>query len=247
MSADAASLPTLDLVCLGEAMVEFNQSPDEPTRYTAGFGGDTSNCAIAAARIGARSGYITQIGDDVFGARLLALWRDEGVDTAGVRVLPGGDTGVYFVTHGPNGHEFSYLRSGSAASRMEPASLPLAVIGGAVLVVDLRMFGLGFRNQPVAAVATAARPWLIGSLALILLTGYLLFSSLAAGKYYWNFAWWWKMYFLLAAIVYTFTVRQPFALRRAVNASAGVAKLVAGVSIFLWLGVAVMGRAIGFI
>ena len=55
------------------------------------------------------------------------------------------------------------------------------------------------------------------------------------------------MYFLLAAIVYTFTVRQPFALRRAASASVGVTKLVGGVSIFLWLGVAVMGRAIGFI
>ncbi|MFI4931013.1 MAG: sugar kinase [Burkholderiales bacterium] len=113
------SLP-LDLVCLGEAMVEFNQTPDDPTRYTAGFGGDTSNCAIAAARIGARSGYITQVGDDVFGAQLLALWRDEGVDTAGVRVLAAGETGVYFVTHGAQGHAFTYRRAGSAASRMAP-------------------------------------------------------------------------------------------------------------------------------
>jgi hypothetical protein len=123
----------------------------------------------------------------------------------------------------------------------------LAVIGGAVLIVDLRMFGVGFKNQSVAAVATAARPWLIGSLGLIVLTGYLLFSSLAAGKYYWNIAYWWKMYFLLAAIVYTFAVRQPFALRRATSAPAGVVRLVGGVSIFLWLGVAVLGRAIGFI
>ena len=120
--SDAApsSLPPLDLVCLGEAMVEFNQASDEPTRYTAGFGGDTSNCAIAAARIGARSGYITQLGDNVFGAQLLALWRDEGVDTAGVRMLPGAETGVYFVTHGPQGHAFTYRRAGSAASRMDP-------------------------------------------------------------------------------------------------------------------------------
>jgi 2-dehydro-3-deoxygluconokinase len=119
--ADAAhSLPPLDLVCLGEAMVEFNQSRDEPMRYTAGFGGDTSNCAIAAARIGARSGYITQLGDDVFGAQLLALWRDEGVDTSGVRVVNGADTGVYFVTHGAQGHSFTYRRTGSAASRMAP-------------------------------------------------------------------------------------------------------------------------------
>lgn len=108
----------LDLVCLGEAMVEFNQSRDEPTRYAAGFGGDTSNCAIAAARIGAKSGYVTQLGDDVFGQQLLALWRDEGVSTDGVRVLPGAETGVYFVTHGPQGHAFTYRRKNSAASRM---------------------------------------------------------------------------------------------------------------------------------
>ena len=101
-------------------MVEFNQSRDDPTRYTAGFGGDTSNCAIAAARFGARSGYITQLGDDVFGRQLLALWRDEGVDSAGVRVLPAAETGVYFVTHGPQGHAFTYRRSNSAASRMAP-------------------------------------------------------------------------------------------------------------------------------
>jgi 2-dehydro-3-deoxygluconokinase len=119
MSAEeTASPPPLDLVCLGEAMVEFNQAPQAPTRYTAGFGGDTSNCAIAAARIGARSGYITQVGDDVFGWQLLALWRQEGVDSAGVRVLPGAETGLYFVTHGSQGHAFTYRRAGSAASRM---------------------------------------------------------------------------------------------------------------------------------
>jgi len=113
-----ASVPALDIVCLGEAMVEFNQSRDEPTRYTAGFGGDTSNCAIAASRIGARSGYITQLGDDVFGQQLMALWRDEHVDSAGVRMLPDAETGVYFVTHGPKGHAFTYRRAHSAASRM---------------------------------------------------------------------------------------------------------------------------------
>ena len=76
MSASAAHTePPLELVCLGEAMIEFNQSRDDATLWRSGFGGDTSNCAIAAARIGARSGYITQLGDDVFGQQLLNLWR----------------------------------------------------------------------------------------------------------------------------------------------------------------------------
>ena len=44
-----------DIVALGEGMVEFNQTtPGQPT-YLQGFGGDTSNTVIAAARAGART------------------------------------------------------------------------------------------------------------------------------------------------------------------------------------------------
>ena len=51
---------TLDVLAVGEAMVEFNQQ--DATTYLAGFGGDTSNCAIAAARMGAKTAYLTQLG-----------------------------------------------------------------------------------------------------------------------------------------------------------------------------------------
>jgi hypothetical protein len=125
--------------------------------------------------------------------------------------------------------------------------LALAVIGGAVLVVDVRLLGFGFRNQKVSEVALAARPWLIGSLIVIVVTGYLMFSSLAAGKYYWNIGFWLKMYFLAAAILFTFLVRQPYALRSGTPGRTAAAVTVAAISVFLWLGVAVMGRAIGFL
>ena len=125
--------------------------------------------------------------------------------------------------------------------------LALAIIGGAVVMVDARLLGFGFRNQKVADVAAAARPWLIGSLMLIVVTGYGMFSSLAAGKYYWNIGFWLKMYFLAAAIIFTFAVRQPYALRSDTQARTPKARAIAVVSIGLWLGVAVMGRAIGFL
>jgi hypothetical protein len=125
--------------------------------------------------------------------------------------------------------------------------LALAVIGGAVLLVDVRLLGYGFRNQKVAEVAAAARPWLIGSLLAIVVTGCLMFSSLAADKYYWNAGFWWKMAFLAAAILFTFLVRQPYALRGGSAGGTPTARVVALVSIGLWLGVAVMGRAIGFL
>jgi 2-dehydro-3-deoxygluconokinase len=120
-----------DLVALGEPMIELNQTREADGAYVQGFGGDTSNCAIAAARLGARTAYATRIGDDAFGRLFLQLWRKEGVEVSGVAVDPEAPTGIYFVSHGPSGHEFSYLRAGSAASRMRPADLPLDVLRAA--------------------------------------------------------------------------------------------------------------------
>ena len=121
-----------EIVALGEPLVEFNQiHADDPHTYLQGFGGDTSNMAIAAARLGARAGYITRVGDDSFGRMFLTLWEREQVDTRGVAIDRVAPTGVYFVTHGERGHAFSYLRAGSAASRLTPGELPLDVIRNA--------------------------------------------------------------------------------------------------------------------
>jgi 2-dehydro-3-deoxygluconokinase len=123
-----------EIVSIGEPMIEFNQTrPGEPN-YLQGFGGDSSNMIIAAARSGARTAYVTRLGDDEFGRMFLELWRSEGVETAGVGVDAQAHTAVYFVTHGPQGHLFSYLRAGSAASRMRPEDLPLELVRGARFV-----------------------------------------------------------------------------------------------------------------
>ncbi len=120
-----------DVVALGEALIEFNHTRGSPNQYLRGFGGDTSNCAIAASRLGARVAYVTRVGGDAFGRMLVELWEDEGVDTSGVAIDGDAHTGVYFVTHGERGHEFSYLRAGSAASRMRASDLPMGIVGSA--------------------------------------------------------------------------------------------------------------------
>ena len=107
-----------DIVAMGEAMVEFNQTTPKEPRYLQGFGGDTSNAIIAAARAGARTAYLSAVGDDSFGRMLLGLWQCECVDTAAITLDSAAPTGIYFVTHGPQGHEFSYRRAGSAAAQM---------------------------------------------------------------------------------------------------------------------------------
>src|SRR5215210_7640351 len=99
--------------------------------YLPGFGGDSSNAAIAAARQGAKVAYFTALGDDAFGADFLKLWDDEAVDRSCVIVRPGGRTGIYFISYGPQGHRFSYYRAGSAAAQVTPAVLPLEKIAAA--------------------------------------------------------------------------------------------------------------------
>lgn len=117
-----------DIVALGEPLVELNQTHKDQQQYLQGYGGDTSNAVIAAARQGARCAYLTRVGNDAFGAQFLDLWKTEEVDTSGVQSDDDAHTGLYFVQHGPDGHAFSYLRRGSAASLMTPALLQSGLI-----------------------------------------------------------------------------------------------------------------------
>ena len=122
--------------------------------------------------------------------------------------------------------------------------LALAVLGGTILVVDFRLCGFGLRRQSVAEIARDVQPWMVGSLATMIVSGALLFSSEAL-KCYENGAFWMKMISLLLAILFTFTVR-----RRATSAGSqptpARGRVVAAISVTLWLGVGVGGRAIGF-
>ncbi len=138
-----------EILAIGEPMVEFNQSGGHGSRaYLQGFGGDTSNFAIAAARQGADSAYFTRLGDDIYGQMLRDLWAREGVDASTVVSDPDAFTGIYFVTHGKNGHEFSFYRTGSAASRMQPSQLPLELLRGARV---LHLSGISFAISATAA------------------------------------------------------------------------------------------------
>lgn len=135
------------IVCMGEPLIEFNQV-DDSGRYLFGHGGDTSNCAIAAARAGAEVGYFTALGEDEFGDSIARLWAENNVDASRVLRKADAHTGVYFVSHGEKGHVFSYLREGSAASRITPADLPRDYIAKADI---LHMSGISMAISSSAA------------------------------------------------------------------------------------------------
>ncbi len=124
--------PAVDILAYGEPMVEFNQTGEGDGRlFLQGFGGDSSNFAIAAARQGARVGYFSALGDDANGRALRALWEAEGVDPTSVKTDAAAFTAIYFVTHDSSGHAFHFYRTGSAASRLRPADVPRERIAAA--------------------------------------------------------------------------------------------------------------------
>ena len=115
----------------------------------------------------------------------------------------------------------------------------LAVIGGAVLIVDMRMLGFGLKKTPLARLAKDAQPYVTGSLIVMLLTGIALYSS-EATKCYASAAFWIKMVSLLLAMIFTYTIKKRVA------ATDRESRLVGAMSILLWFGVAWGGRWIGF-
>jgi 2-dehydro-3-deoxygluconokinase len=131
-------------------LIEFNRPREGDGRtWLQGFGGDSQNVAIAAARQGASAGYLTSLGQDWMGDAFLDLWKSEGVDASRVTRHPTAPTGVSFVTHGAAGHKFDYLRKNSAASLMAPAALPRDYIAGG------RFFHLSAIGQAISDSARA--------------------------------------------------------------------------------------------
>lgn len=123
--------------------------------------------------------------------------------------------------------------------------LGLALVGGSVLIVDLRLLGFGLHRHKVSQLARDTQPWLIGSLLVMVLTGTGLFLSEAL-KCYYNTSFWVKMTALPLALLFTFTIRRHVVMSEDGRIGPRGQKLVALVSIALWFCVAAAGRWIGF-
>jgi|SRR5215471_14895095 len=123
--------------------------------------------------------------------------------------------------------------------------LGLGLTVGAVLIVDLRLLGFGLSKQPVAQLAAAAQPWLIGSVALMFASGIPLFLS-EAEKCYYSFPFWVKMTCLFLVLVFTFTFHRRVTRTDAPSERPRLARWTALISLGLWFGVAWGGRWIGF-
>ena len=121
----------------------------------------------------------------------------------------------------------------------------LSVIGGVVLVVDLRLMGFGLTRQPAAQLVRDTEPLLFGSLLIMLATGIFLFMCFAT-KYYYLTAFWVKLAALFLVLVLTFSIRRRVLMKDRAGRTSGTDRMAALVSLSLWTSVALGGRLIGF-
>ena len=128
----------VDVVTMGETMIQLNAFTSGPLRYVNYFekhaAGTESNVAVGAVRMGHTAGWISRLGDDELGHYIHNFLRGEGVDVSRVTFDPEAPTGLYFVQRDypmPGKSVVYYYRRGSAASRLGPEDVDIGYVSEA--------------------------------------------------------------------------------------------------------------------
>jgi len=114
---------------------------------------------------------------------------------------------------------------------------------GTIALVDVRLLGMGFREQRPAQILKDTNLFTVIGLTTVITSGLLLFSTDPL-RYYYNSSFRFKMLCLLLGIIFNFTFHRSVALRA--NTSTIATKLTAVVSILLWVGVVFGGLFYAF-
>ncbi len=127
--------------------------------------------------------------------------------------------------------------------------LAVVLVVGTISIVDLRLLGLPNRERAVRKLTAEVLPYTWGAFCVALATGFLLFSS-SASSYAGNLQFRMKMLLLLLAgvnmVVFHLLPYRKVHLWDVLTHPPLPAKLMAGTSLALWIGIVCFGRWIGF-
>ncbi|PCH60727.1 MAG: hypothetical protein COC19_05535 [SAR86 cluster bacterium] len=124
--------------------------------------------------------------------------------------------------------------------------LSMALLGGTVLVTDLRLLGILLKNTPSELICIETYPYFKVSLLLAIITG-IFCAAGVADKLYDMRVFWMKMLSLILASCFAFFIKQPLLTSQPhTQISPWLLKLLALSSLTIWFTVAAAGRWIGF-
>jgi hypothetical protein len=119
-----------------------------------------------------------------------------------------------------------------------------AIAVGSIALVDLRMLNLGLRHEPIPRILRYTELWTVFAMIFVIFSGLMLFIA-QPGVYKINPIFPIKMYVLLAALIYNFTIHRKLATME--NPPSGLSRIVACVSLLLWVAVVFGGIFTGFL
>ena len=123
--------------------------------------------------------------------------------------------------------------------------LSMAVLGGMVLVADLRLLGVIMTDIPSDTVCAGTQKWFNIALAVLVLSG-IFMSSAVAMKLYYNEMFWSKMTALTLGVIFVYAIRRPLLRFAHDTINPAALKMTAISSLLIWFTVAASGRWIGF-
>ena len=123
--------------------------------------------------------------------------------------------------------------------------LGMSLLGGMVLVGDLRLLNVAMRDTPSEIVIENTHKWFGIGLVTMIISG-IFMSSAVSLKLYYNEMFWAKMSALAVGIAFFYLVRRPLLSVPHEGIKPALMKLMALTSIAIWFTVAASGRWIGF-
>ena len=151
------------LVTIGEALIDFIPDKkgcdfDEVTAFSPKVGGAPANVCAAFAKLGGRAKMLTQLGDDLFGHKIISELSRLGVDTSCISITDTANTALAFVSLDVHGNrEFSFYRTPSADMLYPPENVRAEFFDNAYALhfcsVDLGDFPM--RDAHLAAISKA--------------------------------------------------------------------------------------------
>lgn len=121
-----------DVLAIGELLIDFaclSTDGDGYPTMAAHPGGAPANFLAALQKFGAKTAFISKVGDDAFGRMLTGTLEKAGIDARGVQVSGDTFTTLAFVTFDETGNrEFSFSRKPGADTRLCKDDIDTALI-----------------------------------------------------------------------------------------------------------------------
>tara|TARA_A100001037_G_scaffold292759_1_gene308485 strand:+ start:396 stop:1340 length:945 start_codon:yes stop_codon:yes gene_type:complete len=125
-----------EIISIGECLIElFSKEPiQKATTFNRSLGGDSFNILVAASRLGTKTGYITNFGDDPFEPYLRETITNENIDASSINVVQGFNSVAFIAIKEDGDREFVYYRKGSAATKIQVNDIDGAYISKAKIM-----------------------------------------------------------------------------------------------------------------